>query len=257
MKKILIIEDDLYVRTSIVDILEGNDYKVFSVADGKAGISLANEIELDLIVCDIMMPGLDGYEVFEELNKNEKTALIPFIFLTAKADLKDVTKGLGMGADDYIVKPFKAKELLNRVYIRLEKLEKLKNSFIEAQLKGAKENNNIDLNENSNILLTVNNKPKFLKLNSIICITAQGEYCKVFLQSGKNLFIRKLLKQWEEYLPCEIFKRVHRSTIININYIEKIEKWAKRSYVVHLKNVDQNIVISERYSSKLKKELSF
>jgi len=257
MKILLVIEDDYSVRTSLVDILESAEYKVYSVADGKAGIDLAREMIPDLILCDIMMPGKDGYEVFEELKENDKTNLIPFIFLTAKADLKDITTGLGMGADDYIVKPFRAKDLLNRIKTRIEKYEKIKNSFLKADAKQEDFHESLKLDEKSSIFLTVNNQPTFIKVEKIVYIIAQSEYTKVFLENGKNLFIRKLLKQWEKILPISLFRRIHRSTIINLNYIDKIEKWPKRSYLVRLKNVPETLIISERFAAKLRKEIGF
>lgn len=255
MHKLLVIEDDYSVRTSLVDILESAGYKVYSVADGNSGISLAKEIIPDLILCDILMPGLDGYGVFEKLKDNDKTNIIPFIFLTAKTTIGDITTGLGMGADDYIIKPFRAKELINRIKIRIDKFEKLKRSFANAEIDEKDLNKNIKLDEKSSIFLTVDNQPTFVKISSIMYIVAQAEYTKIFLENGKKIFIRKLLKQWENILPVSLFRRIHRSTIINMSFIEKIERWSKRSYAVRVKNVDETLIISERYATKLRKEI--
>jgi CheY-like chemotaxis protein len=123
---ILIIEDNLDIRESSAEILELSGYQVTQAADGKAGVEQALQLLPDLILCDIMMPELDGYGVLHMLNKNPATAAIPFIFLTAKAERIDIRKGMDMGADDYLTKPFDDMELLVAVESRLNKKEKQK-----------------------------------------------------------------------------------------------------------------------------------
>ncbi|AYL95143.1 response regulator [Mucilaginibacter celer] len=122
-KKILIIEDNNDIRENVVEILELAGYKVFEAANGRLGVELAVNNIPDIILCDIMMPELDGYGVLYMLNKNPVTAAIPFIFLTAKAERVDLRKGMEMGADDYLTKPFDDMELLNAVESRLKKRE--------------------------------------------------------------------------------------------------------------------------------------
>lgn len=126
MKKIriLVIEDNDDIRESIAEILVLAGYEVFEAGDGKAGVELANANLPDLILCDIMMPELDGYGVLYLLNKNPQTTATPFIFLTAKAERMDMRKGMEMGADDYLVKPFDDVELLNAIESRLNKRDK-------------------------------------------------------------------------------------------------------------------------------------
>jgi len=119
MKKILLIEDNDEVRENTAEILEISNYKVFTAANGKIGIELALKELPDLIICDIMMPVMDGYEVLKLLHKHKETENIPFIFLTAKSEKTDIRKGMKMGADDYLTKPFEGKELLNAVKIHL------------------------------------------------------------------------------------------------------------------------------------------
>ncbi|MBS1524433.1 MAG: response regulator [Bacteroidetes bacterium] len=124
MKTILIIEDNNDIRESTVEILELAGYQVFQADNGKAGVDLAYQQKPDIILCDIMMPELDGYGVLYMLSKNSDTASIPFIFLTAKAERVDFRKGMEMGADDYLTKPFDDIELLNAIESRLEKKRK-------------------------------------------------------------------------------------------------------------------------------------
>lgn len=122
--RILIIEDNDDIRESVVEILELANYNVVSADNGKAGIELAATHLPDLILCDIMMPELDGYGVLYLLAKKPETAAIPFIFLTAKAERTDQRKGMEMGADDYLTKPFDDMELLNAIESRLSKRDK-------------------------------------------------------------------------------------------------------------------------------------
>ena len=126
MKTILLIEDNKDVRENTSEILELANYKVIQAENGKQGVEEAQHHKPDLIICDIMMPVLDGYGVIHLLNKNQETASIPFIFLTAKSEHLDFRKGMEMGADDYISKPFDDIELLNAVESRLKNNEILK-----------------------------------------------------------------------------------------------------------------------------------
>lgn len=119
--RILIIEDNNDIRESTAEILELADFEVFQAKNGKIGVELATKNLPDLILCDIMMPELDGYGVLFLLNKNPQTSAIPFIFLTAKAERLDMRKGMEMGADDYLTKPFDDVELLNSIESRLRK----------------------------------------------------------------------------------------------------------------------------------------
>ncbi|MCD0489241.1 response regulator [Pedobacter sp. MC2016-14] len=121
---ILLIEDNEDIRESTAEILQLAGYNVIDADNGKTGLELAQVKLPDLILCDIMMPELDGYGVLYMLGKNSETANIPFIFLTAKAERMDMRKGMEMGADDYLVKPFDDVELLNAVESRLSKKQK-------------------------------------------------------------------------------------------------------------------------------------
>ncbi|MCO5247725.1 MAG: response regulator [Chitinophagales bacterium] len=129
MKKILVIEDNLDIRENICETLELYDYETFEAENGEVGIQIAKREIPDIIICDIMMPGIDGYEVLEVLRQDEETAGIPLVFLTAKAEVKDFRKGLRLGADDYITKPFSESELIHTIEIRLKRLDSFKKAF--------------------------------------------------------------------------------------------------------------------------------
>ena len=129
MKKILVIEDNLEVRENLAEILELSGYAVATAENGKIGVQAARQEKPDLILCDVMMPELDGFGVLRILDQNPQTADVPFVFLTAKAEKDDFRKGMNLGADDYITKPFDDVELLDAIQMRLKKSERIKNSF--------------------------------------------------------------------------------------------------------------------------------
>lgn len=128
-KKIVLIEDNPEMRENIQEILELADYDVSVAENGKVGVDLVKSVRPDLILCDIMMPELDGYGVLHMISRNPETAAIPFIFLTAKSEREDFRKGMNMGADDYLTKPFDDVQLLNAVEKRLKRIEQLSTEF--------------------------------------------------------------------------------------------------------------------------------
>lgn len=138
MKKILLIEDNADIRNNTAEILELSNYEVTVAENGKIGVEKAIEQKPDLIICDIMMPVLDGYGVLHAVHKNDSIKNTPFIFLTAKTERGDFRKGMEMGADDYLTKPFEATELLNAVDGRLKKVESLKQEM-SSGLEGMKQ----------------------------------------------------------------------------------------------------------------------
>ncbi|WP_179352724.1 response regulator [Winogradskyella vidalii] len=126
MITILLIEDDMVLRENTAELLELSNYKVLTAANGKIGITIAKEVIPDIIVCDIMMPVVNGYETLKNLSEDQTTRYIPFIFLSAKTEHKDVRKGMNLGADDYITKPFTEEELISAIESRLAKTAILK-----------------------------------------------------------------------------------------------------------------------------------
>ncbi len=125
-QNILIIEDSDDVRENMKEILELSNYSVNTARNGKEGLDFAQKNNPDIILCDVMMPELDGYGVLRGLSNNPKTKNIPFIFVTAKSDKQDFRVGMDLGADDYLTKPFNGNDLLSLVNARLRKAEVLK-----------------------------------------------------------------------------------------------------------------------------------
>lgn len=113
MKKILLVEDDTSLRENVAELLELSGFNVCSASNGRIAVDMAKKELPDLVLCDIMMPELDGYGVLEELSSDKSTRHIPFIFVSAKTEKQDVRRGMNLGADDYLTKPFEEEELLS------------------------------------------------------------------------------------------------------------------------------------------------
>lgn len=129
MPTILLIEDNDLIRENTAEILELAGYAVFTAENGKVGVEKALATRPDLVVCDIMMPVLDGYGALHIFNQNPKLAGIPFIFLTAKTERADLRRGMELGADDYLTKPFEETELLNAISSRLNRVRQLRPDY--------------------------------------------------------------------------------------------------------------------------------
>lgn len=184
MKTILLIEDNKVIRENMAEILELSDYNVLIAKDGKEGVALAVEHRPDLIVCDIMMPVLDGYGVIHMLQKKAETRNIPFIFLTAKTEREEIRKGMQLGADDYITKPFTETELLTAIETRLRKLELIKEELASGLEGVNKLIVTISGNDPLKALAEERETRKFKK-KQIIYAESKTPYKMYFIQKGK------------------------------------------------------------------------
>lgn len=198
MKKILVIEDNQEVRENLQEILELSGYTVIIAEDGKEGVEKAMSEKPHLILCDVMMPKLDGFGVLNILSKKSETSSIPFIFLTAKAEKSDFRRGMNLGADDYITKPFFKDELLEVLETRLAKTERLQHKFdkTESGLKAfIDEAKGLEALKN----LTIEKKLKLLKKRDLLF--EEGEYPRYlyFINEGK-LKIFKTNEDGKEYI---------------------------------------------------------
>lgn len=174
-EKVLLIEDDTILRENTAELLELANYEVLTASNGKKGVQKAFEFAPDIIVCDIMMPELDGYGVLETLSKDDVTKYIPFIFLSAKTERQDIRKGMDMGADDYITKPFEEEELTSAIESRIAKV---------AILKEERENNSSKEKEDE--LRNLNDLKNFFDDNGT---ESTFEKMKLFMKKGKILII--------------------------------------------------------------------
>jgi DNA-binding response OmpR family regulator/DNA-binding CsgD family transcriptional regulator len=193
LKTILIIEDNKSLRDEVYEALKFEGYEVIQADSGKTGVKFAIMHHPDLILCDIMMPEMDGYEVLTKLRQHDQAKLIPFIFITALADRTNIRAGMEMGADDYITKPFSIKELTSAITIRLEK-------YYNIQIGYAVDN----------IEKNLQSKLKSLKQQ----ISIQQSYIAEI--SETNTRLTETLKEKETELFEEVVKAVETSNTLHI-----------------------------------------
>lgn len=202
-KKILIIEDNEDIRESTAEILGLAGYQVLTAINGRIGVELAQKKLPDLIICDIMMPELDGYGVLYLLEKKQETAVIPFIFLTAKTERMDMRKGMEMGADDYLTKPFDDIELLNAIESRLNK----QNRQQEFYTKGLKQLSDFGSREDGdNALKNLVELKKIRKIKKGQIIYYEGDASQgIYLVLEGKIKITKQSEDGREFLT-EIYQ---------------------------------------------------
>jgi DNA-binding response OmpR family regulator len=197
-KTILLIEDNVEVRENTAEILELANYKVLTAENGKVGVELAKKANPDLVICDIMMPEMDGYGVLFMLGKDPETSGIPFIFLTAKAEKSDVRKGMELGADDYLTKPFDEMALLSAIEVRLRKNEIFKKSF-KKNAEGLTEFLNDAKGVEELQRLSESRKARTVKKKDIIFHEGDFPYNLYFIVKGKVKTF-KMNRDGKEYI---------------------------------------------------------
>ena len=215
MEYILIVEDNKNIRETLQDIFELSGYQVSTAVDGKQGYDSIIANCPDLVVCDVDMPVLDGFELLMALNQRMKDSIVPpFLFLTAKVEAQSLRQGMSLGADDYIFKPFDYVDVLNRVRLRLDKRSKL--------LKGGGfEVDEGDKGLFDKIALPCDEGLILVSFEEIIKCQADRAYCTFHLASGRSVLVSKPMKEFEKLLLSHGFVKVHKSTIVNINFAKK------------------------------------
>lgn len=218
MERVLIVEDEDNLRESLKEIFEFAGYNVSTAQDGKDGYDSIIADCPDLVICDVNMPRLDGFELLGAINEKMKDQIIPpFLFLTAKVELNDIQHGLHLGADDYIIKPFNNTQLLETVRMRLEKRRKL----LESQSDNIQSVINHPNSFFNKIAIPSEEGLTLVPFDEIIKVEADRAYCKFFLTNNRKILVSKSMKEFEPSLLNRSFIRVHKSTIININFAEK------------------------------------
>jgi CRP-like cAMP-binding protein len=189
MKKILLIEDERQLRLNTADILELSGYEVSTAENGKEGVEKALLNKPDLVICDIMMPVLDGYGVLQIFNRNPELAGIPFVFVTAKAERADVRRGMDMGADDYLTKPFGESELLTVIETRLRKVASVRQANPETP-RFSEFINQTQLQEGLTAL-TAERKAHVVKKKKIVFAEGDDPLRLYYINNGKVRTIRE------------------------------------------------------------------
>ena len=215
MEHLLIVEDDLNIRETLQDILELVGYQVSTASNGREGFDAIIDIHPDLVVCDVDMPEMDGFELLGAINQRLKDEVIPpFLFLTAKVEKQDIRHGMSLGADDYILKPFNHTEVLDIIRMRLDKREKLLHQGEDGATKAV-------VNAFDKLALPCEDGLELVAFENIVRCEADRAYCTFYLIDGRKILVSKPLKEFENILVSKHFLRIHKSTIINIKFADK------------------------------------
>ncbi len=235
--KAIVVDDERLARKELFSLLkEFDSIKIVSEADSvNSAITEIKKHNPDVIFLDIQMPGKSGFELLNIIDVSAKV-----IFVTAFDEF--AIRAFEINALDYLLKPVNPE----RLKISIERLLHSKENDVET-LKL--------LNYEDHLLLNVNNKLKFIRVDSIISITAAGDYSEILYEENIKGLTLKTMKEWEERLPVKNFCRIHRSTIINIEKVDKIEPWSNNSYLVLLKGIAKPVVMSRRYFARVKDKL--
>ncbi|MDO7874786.1 response regulator [Hymenobacter sp. ASUV-10] len=208
MKTILLIEDHEIIRENTAEILELANYRVLTAENGKTGVAKALTERPDLVICDIMMPVLDGYGVLHIFNQNPQLAGIPFIFLTAKTERADLRRGMELGADDYLTKPFEESELLSAVSSRLARFQQLRPDYAPTA-EGLTQFLHDARQANGLASLTAERRPHPAPRKQIIYAEGDEANRVYFVQSGRVKTVRNTANGKELitnfYQPGEFF----------------------------------------------------
>jgi two-component system, LytTR family, response regulator len=230
----LIVDDERLARKELRSMLsEHKSIEVTGEAENvEQAIQLIGAQEPEVIFLDIQMPGETGFALLEKIAANFKV-----IFVTA-FDAYAI-RAFEVNALDYLLKPINP-DRLARAIERLAATDMLPS-------QGARK-----LEYEDRLFIEVDEHSRFLKINTIVCISAAGDYSEIFTADGQKTLVMKSLKEWEVRLPEKYFTRIHRSTMINLEYIERIVGYFNRSYQVHLRHIEEPFTMSRRYAVKLK-----
>lgn len=264
-KKILLIDTDKNEAVRISRILYENKFESH-IIDGGAGIAgIMAQNNFDLILCSMEQPHGSGLELYKQLRTNlTESVLPPFVFLANNADYGTVRRVLELGADDCISKPFTKDELIKAIDTQINKrhllmqgylAQKQSAEFISKNRNGKIKPGKKSLNYESFIFIDNKQLSELIKINSIIYILIKGDYSSIHTNSNAKIRIRRTLTSWEHILPGDKFLRINKSSIINTDYVEKIEKWFNYTYRVFIKDMEEPFVISQRVSLRLRKQL--
>lgn len=230
----LLVDDERLARKELRSMLsEHSTIEVVGEAENvEQAIKLIAAQQPQVIFLDIQMPGESGFALLEKIEANFKV-----IFVTA-FDAYAI-RAFEVNALDYLLKPINPDRLAHAI-------ERLSATEIPPSQLARK------LDYEDRLFIEVDEHSRFLKINTIICISAAGDYSEIITSDGQKTLVMKPLKEWEERLPEKYFTRIHRSTIINLEYIERIVGWFNRSYQVHLRHIEEPLMMSRRYAVKLK-----
>ena len=234
----IVVDDERLARNDLRLFL--NNHKNIEVlvkaTNGQDALDMIKELEPDLVFLDIQMPGMDGFDVLEQISSDVRV-----IFVTAFDEF--ALRAFEVNALDYLLKPVSA----DRLQQSIERLELIPDDM-EDDLR--------ELEYHDRLLLKLDTSLGFLKISTIICITSAGDYSEVLCTNKKKVLVHKSMAEWETRLPDAFFNRIHRTTIVNMEFVDRLEEWFNNSYRVYMKGIEEPYVMSRRYVTKLKQKLN-
>jgi two-component system, LytTR family, response regulator len=235
--KAIVVDDERLARKELITMLkEFKEISIVSEVDNvNSAIDVIEKYNPDIIFLDIQMPGKSGFDL---LNLIEITGKV--IFVTAYDEY--AIRAFEINALDYLLKPINPERLRKSI-------ERLKMNIIEKDviLK--------QLSYDDHLLLNINSRLRFIKIESISLISSAGDYSEIIFGEGQKGLTLKTMKEWEKRLPTTHFCRIHRSTIINIERVRKIDSWYNNSYLVSLNGIEKPVIMSRRYYAQIKDRL--
>ncbi|MBN1349960.1 response regulator transcription factor [candidate division KSB1 bacterium] len=237
--KAIIVDDEWLVREELKTLLtEYPDIKfVGEAANVTQAVDLVNATQPDVIFLDIQMPGATGFELLEQAD-----IASTIIFVTAYDQY--ALKAFEVNALDYLLKPIQ-KERLAKTIRRL-----LSGERVAPRLSHK-------LGYDDVVYVLVNGSLKFIKLSLLKCIIAEGNYSYIFYENRHRALVSKTLQDWENLLPDDYFVRIHRSTIVNFEYVKQVKICQNYTHLVYLRDIEKPFVMSRRYAAKLKKTMTW
>jgi two-component system LytT family response regulator len=232
--KALVVDDERLARKGLIGLLKPYEeiHVVGEARDVKSALAAIEKLQPDLIFLDIQMPGHDGFELLSRMTANPR-----IIFVTAYDEF--AIRAFEVNALDYLMKPVSARRLEQTVQ-RITQNQPVTVDYLKR------------LDFNDRLFLQIDTRMRFVKVSSIVFIAAEGDYSAVTTTEGKLGLVLKSMKEWEFRLPEQHFVRIHRSIIVNIDCIERIEKWFNNSFHIHLKGVPDPLEMSRRSVSRLR-----
>ena len=235
--KAIIVEDERLARQDLKSLLKdtGQVEVVGEAEDLRTAVNLVKKYSPDIIFLDIQLTGESGFDLFE---KAEVEGQVIFFFFFDEYAIR----AFEVNALDYLLKPVNP-ERLEQALERMTQSDKLSDTIQRP------------LQYDDRLFLTINSAVRFLKINQIISINAAGDYSEVLIRGEKKGLVHKSMNEWESRLPEQYFCRIHRSTIINMEFVDRLEEWFNYSYRVYMKGVEQPYIMSRRYATRLKEKL--
>jgi len=230
----ILVDDERLARKELRSMLA--EHEIIDIVGEAESVAQAAELfqaqKPDVLFLDIQLPGETGFDLIEKISPACK-----IIFVTA-FDAYAI-RAFEVNALDYLLKPINPARLAQAIE-RLTSHDAAPASPVRA------------LEYEDRLFIEVDERSRFLKVSDIVVISAMGDYSRIFSADGQKSLVLKSLRDWEERLPAKQFMRIHRSTIINVEYVERLESWFNRSYRIHLRQIPEPLVMSRRYAARFK-----